>query len=434
MKRQLQRSKVYSRGKRKVSITRNKVSKFSLWKRVMSVVFKKEKPNSIEFKSLSNKKSFLSISNLFGSKKTQIHTRQKPSTPSYGKSSDKEKVKMRVIQPKKDYFIKEAIKEKISIKKDKPKIKLNFGHKNFESLGRNIKSFKITDIYKNINYWIKRWKMKGNFNQIIVKIFGSFCVLSIVYLCIFDTHFLIKSYTIQYAEGSFLDEKNSKELIDNIKSRRVFGMFPNNQLWFVNSSNLTLSAQEYDSNIEKIEVLSRQLPNKTILKVSTSPVLLTLKINNGESWRIAKNGDVLSSDTASINERVVTVDRPVIFDSQNVTFEDYPLAQNKAQLNRLYFITWLWEILEKEGVVINSTSIPSMQDSDVSLIDTKGNKFVFNSESVRKDLQSSRIHGVLNHPEYKKEVNDGIINYIDFRVPKRIFICYDNTFCASKKS
>ena len=417
-------AKVFGRKPAKPRITRKKFSRTGLFADRVRGVFRRSKrtpqqPASRFAKATPNASA-------------PVTSTARASTVPYARSVDKSDVQMRVLKPKQDYFVKEAIKSKVSLKPKKPARKFNWGQKNLSELTRQVKGFRLKPSFHGLNYYIVKWRVRENFNAFLAKVFAMLSVAFIVYLSFFDTFFLIKTYTVEYPTGSYLDEEASREMIENLKTNRILGIFPNNQLWFINDQNLTLTAQEHAPRVEYIQVSRRQWPNAATLQVTTVPTLLTLEINDGELWRIDESGRVISEDTAGLQERVVTVEGSLSFDTQNVDFQDYPLYQDEEQLNRLFFIDWLWGVLDERGIEITRTTIPSLQDSDVTLTTAEGTRLRFNSEAIVKDLQLTRLDGFLANPKLREELEAGALDYVDFRIPKRIFVCYDNSYCAGR--
>lgn len=408
MKKPFNRHKVWGGSKRK-TIKRKKLSPLKVWGERVTSFWKREP------KPIKPKKGV---------------SRRQAKTLAFSKSVDSKDIKMKVLKPKQDYFVKQAIKSKININ-NKPKKKFSWGHKDLANLSQKVRSFSFQRSLKNLNYYVVKWKIGEQFSSYILKSSGLLAVLAIFYLSFFDTFFLIKTYTVEFEEGSYLSEDIAQNLVNDLKSERIVGIFPNNQLWFINSQNVTLTAKNHSKDIEKIEISNRSWPNQAGLRITTKPTLLTLNINDSQYWRIGIDGSVISEDTAEIKQNVVYVQRPVFFDTSGANFADYPLQQNEDQLNRIYFIDWLWKNLENQGVSNVRTELPSLQDTDVSVTTEAGTTMLFNSEAIQKELQLTRLRGVLANPEIAREFNDGVIEYIDFRIPKKIFICYKNTECST---
>ena len=417
-------SQVFGRKPTKPRITRKKFSRTGLVLDQVKSVFRRRGPKPKQPASRFVKSS--------GAPTTPPTSTARATTASYARTAERGGVQMRVLKPKQDYFVKEVIKSKVSLKPKKPARKFNWGQKNLSELTRQVKGFRLKPSFHGLNYYIVKWQVRENFNAFLAKVFAALSVAFIVYLSFFDTFFLIKTYTVEYPTGSYLDEEASTEMIEKLKTNRILGIFPNNQLWFINDQNLTLTAQEHAPRVEHIRVTDRVWPNEAKLQVTTVPTLLTLEINDGELWRVDESGRVISQDTAGLQERVVTVEGSLSFDTQNVDFQDYPLYQDEEQLNRLFFVDWLWTTLEERGLEVTRTTIPSLQDSDVTLTTSTGTRLRFNSETITKDLQLKRLDGFLANAKLRGELETGSLDYVDFRIPKRIFVCYQGTYCAGR--
>ncbi|NJS41626.1 hypothetical protein HC766_04775 [Candidatus Gracilibacteria bacterium] len=196
--------------------------------------------------------------------------------------------------------------------------------------------------------------------------------------------FLVKTYSVNFAQGSYIDETKTAELIDNIHKDKFLGLIPNNSLWFLNGSNLTLTAKKFNTEVDSIKVQNRIWPNQAIISVTTEPILLTLGINGDEYWRISKTGKVVSQDTAKLRENLVVVDKPVIFDKSNTDLSNYSFVDNKEQLNRFWFIKWLWRNLDAKEISYNKTTIPSLIDTDVIITTTSGTELLFDINTTTK--------------------------------------------------
>jgi len=140
---------------------------------------------------------------------------------------------------------------------------------------------------------------------------------------------------------------------------------PNNQYWFLNSQNLTSAMSKFEPEIVDVKVQDRIWPNKVVLEITTQPILLTLGINNGEYWRISQTGKVLSSDEAGLREKLVNVERPISLNRSGVTLQNYSFQDDLPQLNRFWFINWIWKVLELQNYKVLSTTLPSLFDTDI---------------------------------------------------------------------
>jgi hypothetical protein len=408
MKKPYTQKNVWSNRGKKTQLKRKKFSKVRIWSDRVKSMFVWEKKSNHSKPHNSHKL----ITN----------------TPGYSRSLDKSEVTMRVLKPKKDYFVKQAIQK---ITPEKKKRKLNWGQKDFNQLQQRVKTFSLNNLIQNLNLHIHNLGIRENFSMFFAKFCIVFMAFSVVYLSFLDTYFLIDTYKVEYKNNSFLDENDSRELLNHLKSNRVLGVFPNNQLWFINDQNLTLTAAGYSDQIDQIKVTERTWPNIATLEVTTKPILMTLLLNDNEYWRVGRDGSVVTEDTAILNDRVVTVQFPTNFDRTAVTLADYPLQTNTPQLNRMYFTEWLWGVLRENNIEVVNTEFPSLIDTDVIITTDKNIEMRFNSESIRKDLQQARIEGFFKNQELKREYDQAVIKYVDFRLSKKIYVCYREKFCAN---
>jgi hypothetical protein len=182
-----------------------------------------------------------------------------------------------------------------------------------------------------------------------------------------------------------------------------------------------------NSQIVSVDITERQWPNQATLLVPTRPILVTLGINNNEYWRISQEGDVLSKDEVGLYEQLVIVENRVEFNKRNTTWKDYSFRSNRDQLNRFWFVVWLKYELQQIGVDIDYISFPSLFDTDVKVYTVGGTILMFNSTSIDKEVLKRRVSIVMN--ERKAEFDAGQYDYIDFRIPRRVYVCRQNTIC-----
>ncbi|NJL96485.1 hypothetical protein HC864_01540 [Candidatus Gracilibacteria bacterium] len=382
---------------------------------------------------------FLSIKNLFQSKlfpkknKEILNSSQNKFKKSSTMGQSKEDPKYKIFQPKKDYFIKSQIKENFRPrKKNEFTKKFKFGYKSLSNFTTELRGFNMKDFSKNFNYYLVKFRVLDQFNRFMSYIVLGILSIFIFYISFFDTFFLVKTYSVNFAQGSYIDETKTAELIDNIHKDKFLGLIPNNSLWFLNGSNLTLTAKKFNTEVDSIKVQNRIWPNQAIISVTTEPILLTLGINGDEYWRISKTGKVVSQDTAKLRENLVVVDKPVIFDKSNTDLSNYSFVDNKEQLNRFWFIKWLWRNLDAKEISYNKTTIPSLIDTDVIITTTSGTELLFDINTTTKNNHLSRLDFFLNQ-EYTEALKEGQFQYIDFRIPRRIFLCKKNQACANDK-
>lgn len=331
---------------------------------------------------------------------------------------------IKVFAPKN---IPEKIIDKVIPQK---KTKWQFGFKTPASL----KVSAITDYFQSWQKEFKLWLVKI---QLIPRLnflvgIGSALVLMFffLYLCFFDTYFIVNEYQITFTKGSYISSDDTVKIIQNMKSSKLLGIVPNNQYWFLNSQNLTSAMSKFEPEIVEVKVQDRIWPNKAILEITTQPILITLGINNGEYWRISQTGKVLSSDEAGLREKLVNVERPISLNRSGVTLQNYSFQDDLPQLNRFWFINWIWKVLELQNYKVLSTTLPSLFDTDIIITLDSGTKLYFDSNALPQDSQKKRIDTILDS-KYRTDINLGDIKYLDFRIPRKVFICLQNRECSN---
>ena len=331
---------------------------------------------------------------------------------------------MKVFAPK---TIPDKIKDKVLPTKKQTR---SFGFKKIEFLKPNQFSNKISIWRKELKLWLVKIQLFPRLNFLIGT--GSLIILLFFffYLCFFDTNFIIKDYQINFSPGSYLSNQDTIKLITEVKNSKLLGFIPNNQYWFLNSQNLTTVMNKYEKEVIDVKVVDRVWPNKAILEVTTQPILLTLGINNGEYWRISQNGKVLSSDDAALRDKLVIVDRPISLNRSGVTLQNYSFQDDVVQLNRFWFVNWLWKLMDLLQYKVISTNLPSLFDTDVILTLDSGTKLYFDSSALAQDSQKKRIETVLDS-KYRTEINLNQVKYFDFRISRRVYICMQNKECAT---
>jgi hypothetical protein len=334
----------------------------------------------------------------------------------------------KVFKPKKNVLLKSKIKENFKNPQKKPAKKFKFGYKKITAFGSRIKSFSFKNLLKKGNYYLVKFGVLDQFNRFTSYLLLAILSIFVIYISFFDTFFLVKTYTINFQKESYLDESQSEKLIQNIHKSKLLGIIPNNSLWFLNGSNYTLTAKKFNPEIKKIKVENRIWPDNAVLNITTEPILLTLAINNEEYWRVSKQAKVISEDTASLRERVVNVKNPVIFDKATSTLAGYNFASSEQQINRFWFIDWLWRNLETKNIKVSQTSIPSLIDNDVIIKTDSGVELYFDTSSISKTNQLNRINEFFIDSRLQ-EIKDGSYKYVDFRISKRIFVCRKDAAC-----
>jgi hypothetical protein len=285
---------------------------------------------------------------------------------------------------------------------------------------------------KYVSFALRREAIFDLFNRTVATIVIFASVSSLLYITLFDRYFLVKNYEIQYTAHSFLSTEETSKITEHISSEKMLGIIPANQYWFLNGENLTRIAKNYSSEVKSIEVVDRKWPNQAVLKVTTEPVLLTLGvIENGQKryWRVGQDGEVVTEDTLNLREKLVTIDIEVRFDKQGGTLKNYTFSNNQEQKNRFWFVSWLWNELNKQGISITKTSFHSILDTDVVVQTTKGTKLLFSSDSMNAENQAKRIAVALSGTTIRQAEQEGKYSYIDFRIPKKVFVCERGAEC-----
>jgi hypothetical protein len=317
--------------------------------------------------------------------------------------------------------------------------KFQWGVKSVENIRSEAERFSPKNLWMGLKFQIKKYRVFERFNSFMLyTTLASLCAF-FIYLCFFDTFFLIKDYRVTFSQSSYLSPEDVDGVVDTIKEDRLFGIIPNNQFWYLSSRSLTLAAQSEHPEIELIEVTRKMWPNQAELEIQTEPILITLGINNSEYWRIGYDGSVVSTDAGGLRENLVIVERPVRFNRPEATLQDYSFAGNCdennteirecLQLNRFWFVVWLWNILDLVDIDYSKTILPSLFDTDVVIELSSGSQLIFDSGIMSKEVQRDRIVSVLDSI-IGGQVNSGEIVYIDFRQPKKVYLCRVGQACV----
>lgn len=310
--------------------------------------------------------------------------------------------------------------------------KFSFGWKQLQYFNRSSSISTIQYAIRSLKLEVIKWKVLESFNRLMAILLVFSSTGFVMYLSFFDTHFLVKTYSVDFDEGSFLDQTEVDKIIQNINIRKQFGVFPNNQYWFLNEEGLTKIAQETVSEVDKVTLVEKKWPSRAELKIETKPILLTLITNENNQkkyWRIGQKGQVVSEDTLGIRENLVSVDRAISFDKPAVNLKNYAIEENQQQVNRFWFVVWLWKQLADLKIQITNTSLPSIMDSDVEIQTLSGTRLLFSSDSFTSENQKKRIDSIFYSPSVTNREKQGKLAYIDFRIPKRVFVCEKNKVC-----
>ncbi len=354
------------------------------------------------------------------------------------------KSQIRVFKPSEDTKIKNVLKRK-SNPKDKPKNYL-FGFKNFSSEDKLFASFReltLENFWKQIKIFLFQLDIKRRLNKLVI--FGLILsiILFVFYLAAFDRFFLVNNYRVIFAENSFLAPKEIQQLAVAFNTQKIAGVVPNNQFWFVNDFNLTAIAKKEIPEVNSVKIIDRIWPNTLVIQIRTDPILLTLGVyerNQKKYWRVAQNGRIFTEDSAYLFDKLVFVETPInlVANDQTgeiLTLQDYALENSETQLNRLWFIIWLWQQLGPDGegydIKIIDTRLPSLVDTDVIMQTRSGVDLYFDSNinQVPRESLRNRLRAVFRS-QFREEVLDGKIRYLDFRLQnKKIIVCYAKAEC-----
>ena len=342
---------------------------------------------------------------------------------------------IKVFKPAADALLKDKVKNTINPGSVK---KFTFGQKNLDFIQRNTNLLNLGNLLKNINFYVVKWEIVSKFNRFLAILLATVTVISIIYISLFDKFFLIKTYSIGFNDNSYLDDDQVTKITQSIRQDKIMGLLPNNQYWFLSDYNLTQIAKKTYPEVQSVEIKNRIWPNQAELKITTEPILITMGINENNQkryWRISQSGKVLNEDNLGMRENLVEVDKIISFDKPGYSLKDYPLDENKTQLNRYWFTLWLWSTLGDLDIRVTKTSFPTLLDTDVEILTDRGTRLLFDSATMTRDNQYQRIKATLNtsinNTPVRTKFDNKQIKYIDFRIPKRVFVCDNNKDCSS---
>jgi hypothetical protein len=396
-------------------------------------IFDKLKPTSKSSKKQSEER----FKSRFASSRGDLEKfkrQSQQSQPKYAKT----------FKPNPDYFAKQASGVK-DTSKQTSKTDSRVGVARFSAFNpSNFLQSLAFRFWPGRSKWtVNRMVLQERFFRWFNRLVGQGLLLSIflgfIYISFFDRYFLVKTYTFSFADSSYLSSQELDLLSDHFSSQSTFGFLPENQYWYLNERNLTLSANEVIPEINTISVKSRTWPDQVELKIDTEPILATLAVTENRRqkyWRISQQGRVVTEDIAGLREKLIEVKRPILFDTNDVTFKSYALQREYDQVNRLWFANWLWRLLETGednlGLTIRHTYFPSLVDTDVVMVTDQGTELWFESDidQIARENQEARIRAILNSQVYTS-LQRGEVAYIDFRIPlQKVFVCYRGQSCA----
>jgi hypothetical protein len=329
----------------------------------------------------------------------------------------------KIFKPKPAEILKENIKKTIP-KKNIVDKSHSFGFKNFDQIKGNFRTISTKNTLYQAKYLLAKWHVIERFNQFMIGSLVAVVLFFIVYLSLFDTYFLVKNYNVRFEENSYLSKTEVAKLLGKMKENKFLGFAPSNQLWFLNSENLTLIAKQSNVEVSAVTVNKRNWPNGADITIKTEPILLTLQINDKENWRVSKTGEVTTQDDANVLEKLVVVHKNVTFNQTGKTLQDTPFTNKDNQMRRFLYTNWLWTTLKNKGVEVKKTVYPSIFDSDVFVTTKSGTELRFSSDigGLGIETQIQKIDSFFGSVESKTEKAGGFA-YVDFREPKKLFAC-----------
>ena len=296
--------------------------------------------------------------------------------------------------------------------------------------------------FRKLNYQFLAFDINKNINRLIMVV----CVFSLIsffaYLAFFDQYFTIKKYTVQYANGSYLNNQQTFDLISHFQRNKLYKVFPNNQFWFANSISLTASAKEIFPEINSVNIKNRDWPDRVALQVETNKPILTLLVtenNEQKYWRINDNGKISSQDKAAIWYNLVKVEKPYSLQGDNTerlslfnhSFENDPSQKQRFKLTKILF-----DYFKSVNIQIATTTFPSISDSDTIMESVSGTKFIFDSQAFEPSVQIDRLDyflkSKLDKNDYYELEKKASYSYFDFRIINKVYLCKVTEKCNAK--
>jgi hypothetical protein len=346
-------------------------------------------------------------------------------------------------QNNKDNDPKKQVKKKVTFSK------FNFNLPNFASesthLFKNWKQrFYNLNWFRQINYQFAKTNFGNLLNYSVAILSVSGLILFFSYLAFFDQNFIIRSYTIKFSDNSYLNHVQANKLTQYIHQNKLYGFIPNNQYFFLNSLNLTTTAKQLYPEIKEVKLVDRVWPNKAVLEVSLTKTSVTLGVkenNQNKYWRVSPQGKIITEDKAGIWENLVTVDRPYTLIQQSKTdtnqkasLQNHSFASEPEQIERFNLTQELWKLFQTKKIKIVSTTYPSLVDSDIIFTTENGTRLYFDATAFTAVNQKARLTKFLETEnggyEFQRHIEDGKMNYIDFRIPNKIFFCRKDQKCV----
>ena len=316
-----------------------------------------------------------------------------------------------------------------------------------QSLSGTYNNLKSGKYLREIKFWLLKYVKLGRdfvFDRTtqvwLVSIFVICIVSYFSYISTFSTDFLVKNYTFSFSSGSFVDKTTTQKIVQNFNKKSLFGVIPSNHFWFLNNQTLTAAAKEIEPTITNVELTGKYWPNNAQLKITTEPILTTLKINS-DYYLISYSGKIIGQDYGGFRKKIVivqaghkNVDQEQLTKVFAEVRPDSSVGNN--QLNRLYFIDQTLPKLQEKDLKIARAEIKTLfeRDTDVFFITENETKILFDGLNITSRENMERLSALLETTQIGDDLRDGKIDYIDLRIQGRIYVCYKGKDCQVKTS
>jgi hypothetical protein len=259
-----------------------------------------------------------------------------------------------------------------------------------------------------------------NINKIVGLSILSALTLSIVYLGMVDSFFLIKNINVFYPKGSYLSKEDTNKFVSYLEKSHL-EVIAKNQFWFASDATLTSYAKEVNPNISKVTITNKAWPSTIDITIETKPILATLKVNN-EKWRISQNGQFITKDDANQNEKLVTIKNPSIWNKADYDIKNFNLNYLNGQMERFYFISYLRDKISNSNLQTNEIFIETVDDSQVEFVTTSNTSLLFDYKTTNPYSMESKIENTLGNQKVYSMIYNNKLKYIDFRVSGNVFL------------
>lgn len=267
-----------------------------------------------------------------------------------------------------------------------------------------------------------------NLNKYILIFIVSSVAIFTLYLLTIDTKFLVKNINIIYKNGSYLSKSDTEKLKKTFESEH-FNIIAKNSIWFQSSFNLTNIGKESNKNITKIDLTKVRLPNTINIEVTTDPIISTLNFNSTEQWRVAKDGSLITKDDINLNEKLLTIIEPVIWNNETFNISNLKLDNLDGQLNKLYFLDFITDKIDKLGYSVSKSEVNNIESNQVFITINNDTQLKFDHTKISLDNLINKVTNTLQNKKIKDEIMTNQIKYIDFRISENIFICKKDKSC-----